>query len=164
MNKSQNNKETIDDQLADFTDNILSEKSAQADENPFSPDPELRALEKTVQRLNNAFHNEDPSKVVVQRMRKNIAANWQQQEQTKSESFWKKWIPAKQKWQSQRSRQRRDMAISLAMLFVLMILTIPFLIGTNLDQPAASGQTLSTGFLVAIAGLVLLAVWLYRNK
>jgi len=164
MKKTQNNNNRIEEQLSDFTDNILDEKTAEVDENPFASDPKLRALEQTALRLKNAFREDGPSEEVIRRMRKNIRVQWQQQEAKKSEPFWKKWIPARQQWQSQRSRQRVSMAVSLAILVVLMVLTIPLLNGTNLEQPAASGQNLSTGILAALAGFILLAVWLYRNK
>jgi len=164
MKKTKNNNNALEEHLADFTDNILDENTTQMDENPFASDPKLRALEQTALRLKNAFREDGPSEEVIQRMRKNIALQWRQQEVKKKEPFWKKWLPARQQWQSHRSRQRVSMAVSLAILVVLMGLTIPLLIGTNLEQPAASGQILSTGILVALAGLILLAVWLYRNK
>lgn len=162
MNEPQNNKLNMDDQLADFTDYILNKKTAEQDEHPFDQDPELRALKQTALRLKNAFHNDDLSKTVIQRMHQNITMQLQQ-ESKETDPFWKRWIP-RQKWQPQQSRQRMSVAISLAILFVLMVISAPYLNGISLDQPATSGQNLSSSILVVSGALIFLAIWLIRRK
>jgi hypothetical protein len=167
MTNPQNNKPGIDDLLADFTDQILNEKVIREDETPFASDPELRALEQTALRLRNTFPNDGPSEEVIQRMRNNISAQWQQRSQ-EIKPFWKKWQdlfqPSKREWQSQRTRQRLYMAVSIAVLAIFFIISIPFLNRASMDQPAASEQNLIAGLLVASVGLVLLAIWLIRRK
>ncbi len=167
MNESKNNKYIIDDQLANFTDLIL-EKPDKNDENPFAPDPELRALEETALRLKNTFSKDGPNEAVIRRMQNNIHREWQQQEIKASQPFWEKWLPILwpkgQKWQSQRSRQRVSM-ISYAIIVVGLFLISIFLFnGVYSDQPAASGQNLGAGLLVAFGGLVLFAIWFFRHK
>ena len=164
MNKAQNTKNITDDQLAEFTDSILNEKTTEVDKNPFTSDPELHALEQTALRLKNSFREDGPSEEVIRRMHKNITTQWQQQESQKNIPFWKNWIPSRQKWQSQRSRQNWNMVFSLATIVTLMVITIPLLQGTNLNQLAASGHDLSVGLLVASGGLILLAIWFFRGK
>ena len=164
MNKSQNNKFTIDDQLADFTDDILSKKAVNIDESPFDSDPELRALEQTALRLKNAFQEGGPSEIVIQRMHKNVIAQWQQQKIQKSKPFWKNWIPVRQKWQSQRSRQYQRLVLYLAMLAALMVISIPRLTGTGTNQPATSGQNLDFTLIVISGGLLILLVVLFFER
>lgn len=167
MKKSKNDNHTIEDQLADFTDQIL-EENANQDKNPFTPDPELRALEQTTLRLKNAFHEAGPSEAVIQRMRQNILLQWKQQESKASDSFWKKFLsvrkPPGQRWQSQRSRQRWSTLKSVAVVAVLILVSIPLLNKINFDQPAASGQNLNAGVLAAAGALILLAFWFFRRK
>ena len=163
MNKHKNNEHDIDDQLADFTDQILNVESAKRDDDPFSPDPELRALEQTAQRLKNAFRDDGPSEKVIQRMHKKIAI--QLQERVKTEPFWKRWMPSRQGWHSQRSRQQLKLALSMTAVLMLFLISIPLFIGASPDQPAASGQNINLGFLIASGGLlVLLAFLLLRRK
>jgi hypothetical protein len=164
MDKSKNNKNTVEDQLADFTDNILSGKIGNTDETPLTPDPELQALEKTSLRLKNAFYEDGLSEEAIQRMRNNIVAQWRQKEKKERKPFWKTWMPSGTKWQSQRSRQRLSMAISLSLLIALMLVSIPFLNGNSTDQPATSVQSFNIGLVVVFCGLILLAIWISRRK
>ena len=168
MNQSKNDKNTVDDQLADFTDNILDGKIDNTVETPLAPDLELRALEQTALRLKNAFHEEGPSKDAIQRMRKNITMQWRQQKNRQSTSAWKNfWLalnPFKQKWYSQRSRRRLSMAISLLLLIALMLISIPILNGYGTDQPATSIQNLNVSLVIVFCGLILLAIWISRRK
>lgn len=164
MNKSQNNKNNIEDQLANFTDKLLDEKNAEMEGYSVSPDPDLQALQQTALRLKNALHEDSPSQAVIQRMHRNIVKQWQQQETKQNKPFWEKWLPSRQKWHSQRSRQNLSVAISLAILVVLTVLAFPLLKGTTLNQPAASGHNLSMGILVASGGLILFAIWFFRRK
>lgn len=166
MNEVQNNENEydIDNRLADFTDRILNKKNTTVDENPFSQDPELRALEQTALRLKNIFPDEGPSKAVIQHMHQKISMHAPQQERKQSSPFWMKWIHTRQGWRSQRSRQQLRFAISLVTVLILFLISIPLFIGARPDQPAASGQTLDFGILVISIGLFLFAVWLTRRR
>ena len=167
MNKSKNNKISIDDQLANFTDNILEKDAAKEDEHPLSSDPELRALEQTALRMKNAFRKDGPSEEVIQRMRKNIVTQWQQ-ESKKSKPFWKKWLnllqPSNHGWQSQRRRQRISMFSYAAVVLGVFFISIFLLNGAYSDQPAATGHNLGAGFLVAFIGAIVLAILFFRSK
>ena len=168
MTKPQNNKSTIEDQLADFTDRILAEEKVEQDEATFAPNPDLRALQQTSLRLKDAFGDDALDEEVIQRMQRNIIKQWRQQEVEKRVSVWQKltgfFKGNDQKWQSQRSRQRLSMALSLATLAVLLLVAIPFLNNPGSGQPGASGQNPSVFVLVAFGGLVLLTLWLLRRK
>jgi len=164
MNKPQKNNKNIDDQLANYTDTILNKETAKEDENPLSSSSDLCALEKTALRLKQAYHDDGPSDEVIQRMRKNIAQQWQQQENRQAESFWSKWLPVRQKWQSKRSRQRLYLAISLTALSVVLLVCIPFFNEIDSNQPATSGQYLNNVVLAVSVGLIFIAIWLVRRK
>jgi hypothetical protein len=168
MSEHQNNKPDIEDQLATFTDLLLSEKTAKKDESPFAPDPELRALEETVFRLKNTFREDGPSEAVIRRMQKNINREWQQQKIRASQPFWEKWLvifqPTKQKWQSQRSRQRVSMILYAVTVLGLFLTSIFLYNGVYSDQPAASGQNLGAALLVTFGGLVLFTIWFFHRK
>jgi len=168
MTKPQNNKRTIEDQLADFTDRILAEERIERDEATFAPDPDLRALEMTSLQLKDAFGDDTLDNEVIQRMQRNIIKQWHQQEGEARVSIWQKltgfFKGNGQQWQSQRSRQRLSMALSLATVVVLLLVAIPFLDESGFSQPATSGQNTGVFVLVAFGGLILLALWLLRRK
>jgi hypothetical protein len=167
MNKPQNNNRTVEDQLADFTDQIL-EGTAEEGTGPFTPDPELRTLQQTALRLKNAVPKDGPSEAVIQRMRQNIVMQWNQQENKASEPFWKRFLPARkpsgQKWQSQHSRRRKTLTIYLAAAVLLLFVSIPLMNKAGSVQPAASGQNLNASLFIALGGLILLALWFFRRK
>lgn len=167
MNKPQKNDRTIEDQLANFTDQIL-EGTAEGGTDPFTPDPELRALQQTILRLKNALPKDGPGEAVIHRMRQNIVMKWEQQEIKTSEPYWKRFLsarkPSGQKWQSQHRRRRQSLAISLATMVLLLVVSIPLMDKAGSVQPAASGQNLNASLFIAFAVLILLAVWLFRRK
>jgi hypothetical protein len=168
MNKPQNNKNTIEDQLADFTDKIL-EENKEEELNLTSLDPELRSLQQTILRLKSALPEDSPSEAVIQRMRQNVIQRWQQQEKKASEPFWNRFLPARkspvQKWQSQESRRRQSLAISLAAGFFLLLVSIPLVNNVTSAQPAASGQNLNVTLFIALGGgLFLLILWFFHRK
>lgn len=166
MNKSQKDSRTVEDLLADFTDQIIEENLEQSKE-PFTPDPELRALQQTALRLKNAFED-GPSDTAVKRMRQNIVMQWKQQEIKAGETAWKKLLSAlklpEQKWQTQRSRQRWSIAISLATIAVLALISLPLFDKVGSNQPAAGGLNLNFNVAIAFGGLILLAIWFFRRK
>jgi hypothetical protein len=168
MNEYQNNKHDIEDQLANFTDLILNEKPVKKEESPFAPDPELRALEETALRLKTTFGENGPSEAVIRRMQKNINREWQQQKIKASRPIWEKWFsifqPTRQKWQSQRSRQRVNMILYAATVLGLFLTSIFLYNGIYSNQPAASGQNLGAGLLVTFVGLVLFTIWFFHRK
>lgn len=168
MTKPQENNQSIEDQLADYTDSILSASNFEQDEATFAPDPELRALQQTALHLKEAFGNDDPEEAVIQRIQRNVVNQWQQTDREEKTTNWQTWIekirPTERKWQSQRSRQRFSMALSLAALAVLLLVAIPLLNVTDINQPGASGQNLNVYALIALGVLILLAVWLFRRK
>jgi hypothetical protein len=168
MTNTQKNEPSLADQLADFTDRILSDETLGQEEATFAPEPGLRALEQTAQRLKAAFAENEPDPTVIQKMRNNIIEQWRQQENHASESIWhtltSRFVTPRQKWTSLQSRKRFNIAVSLATLVVLLLVAIPFMKISGTGLPGASGQNPSAFVLIALVGLILLALWLFRRK
>lgn len=167
MNKPKKHDSTLEDQLADFTDQIL-EKNAEQDKDPSTPDPELHALQQTVLRLKNALPDDGPGEAVIRRMRQNIVMQWKQQASKTSEPFWKRFfsprIPADQKWQPLHIRRLKSLAIYLAAAVALLFVSILLMNKTRFVQPAASGQYLNISIFILFGGLIVLALWFFRRK
>jgi len=168
MTNPQKNELSIADQLADFTDRILSDNPRKQDKATFAPNPELRALEQTARRLKAAFTAGEPDRVVIRRIYNGIIEKWHHQGNFNARMLWYRLTHrhgmSGQKWTSGQSRRRISIAVSLATLIVILLLAIPFLNTSDTGQPGASGQNPSTFFLIALGGLILLAMWLYRHR
>jgi hypothetical protein len=168
MTNLNEHEQSIVDQLADYTDGILNEDTLDQNQATFASDPDLRALEETAQRLKVAFDGNEPDMAVTEKMYNNIIEKWHQQESRPSESAWQKltrmFVPPKQKWTSQQSRRSFSITASLATLVILLIVSISFMNSHGAVQPGASGQNPSTYALIALGGLILLAMWLFRRR
>lgn len=167
MNKSKKDNLALEDQLANFTDQIL-EKTTEENTPTFDQDPELRALQQTAQRLKNALHDDGPGEAAIQRMHQNILLEWKQRESQANKSIWRRLSallkPREQSWQSQRNRQRWNTIMSLAGVAGVMLMSIFLLNKGDFEQPAASGQNLNSGVLAVTSVLILLVLWIFRRK
>lgn len=167
MNKSKNDNHAVEEQIADFTDQIL-EGTSEEDKISLTLDPELRTLQQTALHLKNAIPKDGPSEAAIQRMHQNIIMQWKQREDKTKEPFWKGFSfarkPFEQKWRSQYSRRRQSQRISLAAIVFLFFVSIFLLDKVSSVQPAASGQHLNTSLFIAIGGLILLTLWFFRRK
>jgi len=167
MIKSKNDNHAVEKQLADFTDQIL-EGTDQGDKEPFSSDPELRALQQTALHLKNAIPKEGLSEAAIQRMRQNIVMEWKQQKHKTNKSFWKRFFfarkPSEQKWQSRHSRRRQSQRVSFATLVLLLFVSIFLMNRVSSAQLAASGQNLNGSLFLACGVLILLGLWFFRRE
>jgi hypothetical protein len=154
MNKPIKDNRMIENELAEFTDQILDESST-LDKIPLTPDPKLRALEQTVLQLKNTFKEDGPSEAVIQRMRQNIVMQWKQQESNVSLPFWKKlyslFKPDRQKWQSQRTASAGTWLYPWQPSLADADRHSP-LNKVSSSQPAASGQNLNVSVVAAFGG------------
>jgi hypothetical protein len=167
MDNSLENNRTLDEQLADFTDDLLN--GTIGEEESLSPtDPELRVLQQTALRLKNAFPEDGPSEAAIQRMRQNVVRQWKEQEMKTSKPSWVNFLstrkPRGQKWQSQRARQRLSQVWYLATIAVLVVISLPLMKKVGSAQPAASGQNLGFSLFVVLGSFLIFAVWFYNRK
>ncbi len=138
----------LDDQLADFTDRVLAEKTA-----ALASDPELRQTEEVILRLKQAFPEQALEEKTVKRM------------QADFKSRLRKANPARPGWQSRQTRQRIGMALAAAALLVAFLILTPFLFtGSGNVQGTAGLEPQSLGLLAGLAVILVLAIWLIRRK
>lgn len=168
MNNPQKNDLSLSDQLADFTDRILSEGSRDQDTPSFAPDPELHALELTAQRLKVAFECGELDEAVLRRMRNAILERWRRKVGKTPGYIWaalfRKQPATKRKWVSQQQRTRFSIVTSLAVLLVLLMAIIPTMNIPDASLFGASGQNPGIYTLIALGGMILLALWLFRRR
>ena len=139
----------LDEELASFTDRVLSEKQVDSAE-PASPDSELRRLEQTVLRLKSAFGPpEQPPAAAAERIRQHLAREWQQSapipsstlpEDDEGRSSWQSWMRRHFGWDTP-SRRRRTLTLVFSSLAVVTLLAaLVFSPAASVSQPAAAGR------------------------
>ena len=158
------------DELADYTDRLLSEEPSEGQNEPNS-DPELAALKETVKMMKQVIGHGKPSKRLHDRVLGNLtreykAAGFSGQPQ----SFWRRLFslsaPQQNEWRSSGSRQRSLVLRYGAIMVVVMLATCFILpsIGDNLPG-AAINQTVLVPVFLAF-GLIIASVyyWFTRRK
>ena len=68
-------------------------------------------------------------------------------------------------WQSRRTRQRWTVAVSIAVITLMLLVILPFMDGINSGLPGTSGGQISYQLVFGILGiLILVALWLFRRR
>jgi hypothetical protein len=150
MSESKQTNPTPDDLLADFTDRVLEGKNSE----PVSPaDAELRGLEETVLRLQQALPQEALDEKKLRWMQANFHARVR-----KADS------PTIPLWQFPRPRQRLALVFAAVALAALLI-AVPFLQFTSQPTPGTAGfQTQAVLLLVGVVCVAALLIWARRRK
>ncbi|NWF64000.1 MAG: hypothetical protein HXY38_06810 [Chloroflexi bacterium] len=144
-----------DNELADFTDRLLSGKSAPS---VSTSDEELLSLQKTVLRLHQAFPPEPLEDAKVKQMLVRLKSRMKREEQTAQPCFWRRFFDIQ-------SNPQMALLVAAAAVVVLVIVSLP-----ALQQPAGSsvsGAAFSKTSLFTVAGLavVLFVIyWFSRRK
>ena len=82
----------LDDQLAEFTDQLLDQKIPMDLSEMDSQDQTMLELQKTVMRLAQAFGDEPIDETIAQRIKSNLASEWQKfGEKAPKEPLWQRW-------------------------------------------------------------------------
>jgi len=121
-----------------------------------SSDRELRSLEETILRLNQAF----PPQSMDNNTRKRMLFDFKIRQQ-KIEAPSRPVI-----WRSQQMFQRIGLAVAVSAILIAILLMIPsFITGSGSMQASAGLHSQSIGLLVILVGAVLLlGFWLARRK
>ena len=144
MTKSIKVTKDLDDELAEFTDRILSGKASA----PISSsDKEMLRLEETVLRLNQSISRQTLDERTTKRLLADFNIRRRSVKQTRPVVWWS--------WQT---RQRFGLALAAVILLVAGILIVPSLPSGN-GIPASAGlHPLGVGLPVLLVGVVLLLV------
>jgi len=141
----------LDDRLADFTDRARSNQAEQIDS---QAERELRDLEDMVLRINRAFPSGGLEAPAVMRMQARLNARRQDEIGRTGRH-----------WRSARSRQRLVFTFaSLAVIGALILLIPSLTTGGSGGTAAALSPATITVAASALAGALLLGLWLRRHK
>ena len=151
MTKSVKDTKDLDDELADFTDRVLS-GGVSATSLP-SGDEELLGLEKTVLSLSQSFPHYAMNQATIKRMQADI-------------NIRRRKIDAQPRtivWWSRQTRQRFGLALAVIVLALAGILIIPsFSTGSGISASAGL-HPLGVGLLVLLVVVLPLIVWFIKS-
>lgn len=149
-----------DDRLADFTDQVLEGGIKQPASNA---DSDLLGLEETVLRLNKAFPPTPLNDASIKQMHVRLNARMRRESKNVEQPFWKKWF--NQDWRYGQLRPQVVMAFAVLALIVVFVIISPSLASAGSSATATAltpSQDLVVG--VALAGLILIILWITRRK
>ncbi len=145
-----------DEQLADFTDRLLSGQVNKAESNA---DPELHHLEETVLRLNQTLPQTSLDQAAVKQMWVRLNARARRETQQGEGSFWKRWFLPIQ------VRPQFGMALGAIALIVLLVVVIPsFASGGSSTIATALTSSQGLAMVLLLAGVIFFIFWVTRRK
>ena len=164
------NDQKRDEQLADFTDKLLSKGEA-ADASLASQDSELRALQETVMLLHEAIAEERPSPGMADRIHTSLVDEWRQagtgeQQDPDREQEWARGLLRRLGSPFKRPR-RRNLAFGFVAVMAVLLLAVVLLspdIGFDLTATAGMGGLglpLTLVLVLAGGGIIW---WLFRSR
>jgi len=143
-----------DDQLADFTDRILADKSDQADP---EANEELRRLEETILRLKRAIPPAQLDAASIRQMQARLNARLKQESLQKEPSFWQNLFG--------RNLSRLFFTLPAVVILALAILAAPFLTVNGSSIAATATIPPQSAMLIIVpAGTIIVILWIkYRR-
>ena len=145
---------TLDDALADLTDQILAGKVP-----PTNGDPGLDELAHTVRRLNAAFGPRALDDGAVTRVHKRLMARWTAlrpgRVTRQGQGGFVNWLQA--------NRRRLSLVVPLAVVLLLLVLT-PWLLTANPIIPGTAGTASSTTVVLIGLGILLVVAIVFGLK
>ena len=154
--------------VAEFADRLLDEKQYELS----AHDAELRGLQETVLSLKTFLVDQQPSPVVAERIKANLAAEWQKSEmkrkpvQAQKRSFSFEGLLRQLGWGTTFSAQRTfalRFAAVAALVVVAIILISPSING-NLTGSAGGSAGWAPLIVVLVFALIAGAVWFIRYR
>ncbi|MGD8457476.1 MAG: hypothetical protein PVF83_13925 [Anaerolineales bacterium] len=164
-----NDEKNLDDQLAQFTDQVISGQATQ----PSAPDTagDLLALQKVILEIHRSTSQQAPDGKLTAKLQRNLLKAWRQEMERDASGtnlfsrITRFFSPRSSGWQSTAQRRRRLAGqIALAAIVVLAIF-IPLAQSQGPLSGAATGETgIAILFLVLIAAGSLVAWFLWGRK
>jgi len=149
-----------DERLADFTERVLK---GQLKGTESIVDEELRGLEETILRLQQAIPPASLDEAAVKQMQVRLNARIRKEGRSRPPSFWEKWFGAE--WRSNLPRPQYGMAFAAVAMIVVLVLLIPSLV-TSGTPTTATALTPSQNIIVVLvlAGVIFFIFWVSRRK
>lgn len=143
----------LDDQLADFADQVIQGKRNQ----PASHlTDNLLGLEETILRLNNSLPPSSLDDASVKQMHVRLKARIRREEQKKRLTFWEKWFGAVVSPQ---------LGLAFAALAVLVVVIVSFPSITSVSPtPATATNPVNIFIGLGVIGAMLIILWFGRRK
>ncbi len=152
--------ESLDDRLADFTDQVLAGKTEQS---ASRADDELLSLEETILRLNQAAPRVELNETEIKHMYARLNARIRRESGQAKPTFWQKWFTGQRAYSHPRP-QAAIMALILILGALALLITPMFSAGGPTLTATAFANTQTILTLGALAGVILLALWINRRK
>jgi hypothetical protein len=151
----------MDEELAEFTDRILSDQSVEE----MGVNEELRSLQGTVSQLKAIVKNTPD--VTVQRIEKQLMNEWHKNQDPVEEkpSTWQKFLSVFRPWNDQ-PQQRWVLGSAFIVLFVIFIFVFPINQFIAPDIQATAGDTDQYRLVLFVIATILVIglLWFGRNK
>lgn len=162
LDNHQHDEKWLDDQLAMFTDQVLSGSDVSVVQ-----DADLQALQKTVLMLKANVSDEQPNLAMVERMRGNLALEWKKMERSpatveRSENVFERL----RRWLMQPGViQPRTFALGMAALFVAALIIV-FVSSPGGTPPMGTAWGPSGWLPLAAIGLtaIVALIWYLRSR
>jgi len=144
-----------DDRLADFTDQALAGRVDRAEANA---DKEILVLEETVLRLKNALPPAALDQAAIKQMQVRFKARVKREAREVKQPFWKKWFEPQPRLQFTMS------LVALALLIVFAVFS-PLSATTGSSTSATALEPAKSSYVAfALAGILLIFIWIKRRK
>jgi hypothetical protein len=149
-----------DDRLAAFTDRVLKGQHKGTES---ITDEELRGLEETILRLQQAIPPASLDEAAIKQMQVRLNARIRREGGSRRPSFWKNWFGAG--WRSGLPRPQYGMAFAaVAMIVVLLLLVPSWLTGGTPTTATALTPSQNITVVLGLAGVIFLIFWVSRRK
>ncbi len=143
-----------DDQLADFTDQVLKGR-LKSSASPSTDD--LPGLEETILRLNSSFPQKPLDDATVKQMHVRLKSRIRREEQNEKTSFWKKWF-------GRESTPQLGLAFAVLAILVVALVSSPSLRNSGSSSTGTASTPVNLFVAAGLAGVFFLLYWFTRRK
>ncbi len=143
-----------DDQLADFTDQVIKGRMKTTASNPTD---DLSGLEETILRLNSAFPQNPLDDAAIKQMHVRLKSRIRREGQTAKPSFWKKWFGSE-------TTPQFGLAFAVLAVLVVILVSTPSLGTTGSPITGTASTPANIYVAIGLAGLFVVLYFFTRRK